>query len=634
MITVVSTPTRTIGGITSNVVAARAQALFQFSTDLAAEENYKINIMILDENDDVLISTIFKYSVKVDGTVNVDLGRVVTEINESRGALSTRFKINYFETYTGNVGPETIIGEWLAVYGEKQILSTGGANMYEYLLNDPTSKQATPFDKPVFWEFFDRAISVVIDSDFQARTGLTQYRVKSVQYDINKLPISTEYSNYITDLTPRLDLNLISGAAPYIGVSIDGLTEEIIHERRHVCDNPIMIDWLNSYGGVEQWMFEVDQIYDRDAGQGISYQSAISGDISTVNRTKHRQSPKWIQQIIVKAENLTLDQLKALQEIKSSISVRAQLDNSGMEWVGVVCSGKFSTIHNSGDDRHEFTMQIEFPDNFDFNEAVEYNLEPIDPDVAHVLSRMFSPSELEETAITNFILAEKAVGNYQLYDEFYCHSLGAVNGVIGFKNKTGVSVGGVTFDVNGATFNGTTGYINTNFNQLDDAIVSSQNNIGRQSFVKDFPSPVYDFAQIYEGLAVFYNTVFDSGHLSGVTNVAGKLRAEAGGTSSTEFNNQNAPSLYGAVRVSQTQNEAYVNGVLAASVFSPSQVLVNSPYYIGAINSFDVTLDTSSPANFTEITISTYTLHGAIGFDSVAHNTNVRALLTELGVVL
>ena len=51
MITVISTPTRTIDTILSNVIGARAQALFQFTTDLVAEENYKINIEILDENE-------------------------------------------------------------------------------------------------------------------------------------------------------------------------------------------------------------------------------------------------------------------------------------------------------------------------------------------------------------------------------------------------------------------------------------------------------------------------------------------------------------------------------------------------------------------------------------------------------
>ena len=379
-VTLVSTPTKTINGIESNVIAARSQALFSFTTDEIGQDNLKLNIEILDENSVKLIDVIFKYSFRLDGSITINLGRIVTEITESRHQLSTRFKVKYWETYTGQGPgpPPPIIGEWLAVYAEKQLLSIGGANMAEYVLDGSASKLATVFKNPVYWDGFERTVSMVIDSEFNTRTGLSQYRLKNRILDINKNEEDILYKAFITDLTPRLDLDHIINGGNYVGVSVDGLSEEILYERRDSCANPLMIDWLNSKGGIDQWLFNIDQIFERDSGQGLTYQSYITDDIATVGRTKFRQSPRWIQQVILKAENLTLDQLKALQEINSSISIRVWLNNDGSEWVGVIVSGRFSSTHNTQDALNEFSLQLEFPDNFDFEEGQNYFSQEID----------------------------------------------------------------------------------------------------------------------------------------------------------------------------------------------------------------------------------------------------------------
>lgn len=393
-ITVISTPTKTVNGVTSNVVAGRSQIPFEFFVDDFDYPNYKVNIDVLDEDDNPYLEVTYKYSPKPDGTLFIDLGRIVTEINERRAALSINFKLSYYFTYDGGpVDTPTIIGPWLAVYAEKQLLSEGGSNMWDYILATPESKFLnkflTRFQEGQIWDGFNRTYSYIIDSDYTARTGLSEVTTTFNYYDINKNLLSS-ITRVETDLTPRVVIAyIIPGYTPYVGVVIDGLTEEVLYKRAHACNNAIVIDWVNNKGGVDQFIFDIDQLYEVDSHEGLISELAMLEDISGVRRTKFRSAPTWTQQVILKAENLGLHQFKALQEIKSSISVRAWLNNNGQEWIGVICSSKYTTRNNSIDQLHEITLQMELPDNFDLQEAINYlDFEPevlIDSDLEELI---------------------------------------------------------------------------------------------------------------------------------------------------------------------------------------------------------------------------------------------------------
>ena len=57
-----------------------------------------------------------------------------------------------------------------------------------------------------------------------------------------------------------------------------------------------------------------------------------------------------------------------------------------------------------------------------------------------------------------------------LYDEFWCFSLGSTNGLNGFKGTKATANGGLAWSVDGADFNGTNAYIDTNFNPSVDGV--------------------------------------------------------------------------------------------------------------------------------------------------------------------
>lgn len=387
-LTLVSTPEKTVNGVLSNVIAGRSQVPFEFLTTDQAEDNFKILVDLLDENDTPYLTFTFKYSPRPDGVLFIDLGRIVTEINEARQSLNVRFKIQYSSEWEGGSTAPVITQEFMAVYAEKQLLSEGGSNMWEYLLS-PDALFLTTFHNSTIWDGFIRTYSYVIDSNYTARTGLSEVTTTFNYYDINKNLVDS-ITRVETDLTPRVVIKAIMpSATPYVGVVIDGLTEEVLYERAPVCSNPIVVDWLNSKGGVDQHIFNFDQLFERDALDGLIWEDAITEDISQVRRTKSRTSATWSQQIILKAENLTITQLKALEEIKSSSSIRVWLNNDGREWIGVVASAKYRTTHNTQDKLHEFTLQLEMPNNFDLEQAINYTtFEPevlIDSDLEELI---------------------------------------------------------------------------------------------------------------------------------------------------------------------------------------------------------------------------------------------------------
>ena len=131
-LTITSEPIRTIDGVTSAANASRSQIPFILTTTEQAQPNFKIQVQIVDTAGVALITTIFKYSPKADGTLFLDVGPVLTEYLEKNGLVSVEFKLKYAQSFTGtSPNFSTSANAYLAVYAQKQIYSSGGANLME-----------------------------------------------------------------------------------------------------------------------------------------------------------------------------------------------------------------------------------------------------------------------------------------------------------------------------------------------------------------------------------------------------------------------------------------------------------------------------------------------------------------------
>ena len=238
-----------------------------------------------------------------------------------------------------------------------------------------------------------------------------------------------------------------------------------------------------------------------------------------------------------------------------------------------------------------------------------------DPDAEAWLNRMTSPTTTEQEGINNYVIAEKAANIWGLRDEDYVLCLGAVNSIVGAISKTAIINGGVTFDVNGATFNGTNGYINTNWI----ASVDGVNYVLNDSNISFFLKQVNPTASLKVAM----------GALAGRTDFG--IRST---TSESRINNTQL-NVVGAV--SNNEMWAMVDDATNIRLFKDGGVnttgvggttVSTEEIYLGARNNSGIA------ASFADITMSTFCVSAAIGWDHTAHNTNVRNLLTTLGVVL
>ena len=235
-------------------------------------------------------------------------------------------------------------------------------------------------------------------------------------------------------------------------------------------------------------------------------------------------------------------------------------------------------------------------------------------DACAVIDRMTEPTEIQQNSIATFVDAEVLNGNYELTDEFFCLSLGATNGLVGFKSKTAVKSGTVVFDINGANYAGA-GRIDTNWDNSADGVNSTQND-NMWGF----------YCKVTSGTANAMWYIQGNNNNSYFQRVTSNARLYNNGTS---FDVADAAmqndSLYMSIRDASDNADVYRNGVVETALAENSTVVVTGNVNIGG---------KADDTNYVTGIVSTVIMGGGIGFDPVAHNTNVRALLTNLGVSL
>jgi len=243
-------------------------------------------------------------------------------------------------------------------------------------------------------------------------------------------------------------------------------------------------------------------------------------------------------------------------------------------------------------------------------------------EVQAVLDRMTGLSVEEENSIVKFVNAEVDNGNWNLIDEFYMFALNdEVNALTGWKEKTATN-NGATHTPSGFTFNGSTDYINSNWNPSTD---------GNEYQTNDALAGVYVLNGTFSSLFGAYETAPPIGG-SSVLNLYGSItdiyRINSEGSANTQFpNHMSGNSLIYIDRTWFEDTNAYINGVLKVEGNNSVTIPPDLNIYIGARNQDGVAVTHSA----TEL--SSFIVGAGIGFDHSSHYTNMITLLTELGAI-
>ena len=382
-LTITSEPIRTIDGVTSAANASRSQIPFILTTTQQAQPNFKIEITIMDTSGGFLLTTVFKYSPKPDGTLFLDVGQILTEYLEKNGLLSVEFKLRFREAWTG-FSPtfSTSANSYLAVYAQKQIYSSGGANLYNHVFNSATltGTALTKWVEPRIYSQFKRTVGLL--------NNVTRQASMTVQYlTINKVFISNALTKQITGQpigVLNFDLVDYSAAFPsnaaYVRAAFADAggqnLKNVDYKIYPSCSQPIFIEYLNSLGAYEQYVFNLKQEVQVASSTGIESSRAINQDYATANVTNIRVANDWVQQLICQTDQLSNDDLLAISEIKRSTSVRVLLTRDGSKFVQVVATNNLSDIYSTDNANNGYSLQLQMPNNFNVFEAINYELTP------------------------------------------------------------------------------------------------------------------------------------------------------------------------------------------------------------------------------------------------------------------
>ena len=255
--------------------------------------------------------------------------------------------------------------------------------MFQFLADETTKGlPLTLFSSPKAWKRWRRTSNVLIDPNLLSRTTeiqmVSDYLKADGTFIANSLTevISTTngvYSPAIEDPNTGTPDN-----AKYIEVRYETTAGniEVLERQRYElqdsCAKPILIEWVNELGGFEQYVFDYSQDIQILTEAGIRAEKGIVQDFADVTETKIRVADDWTQSILVQVDNLTTNELYALNDILKSTSVRILLDRAGNTAIKCVIANTFSTQYTTSDARHTFTMQLELPNNVNVYELIDY----------------------------------------------------------------------------------------------------------------------------------------------------------------------------------------------------------------------------------------------------------------------
>lgn len=369
-LTVITTPRKNIGGYDSDA-ASTTQLLYKFSESVITPgEAYVLRIVIPE------LSNLERFYVpKTNGDIEFNIGPSVEGALFDAGLTNISYTLVYSSIRNG---VETAGGTTIAILGvisKRQILSANGANLFDFILYNtdlPLTTPLTNFIEGRKWIGWAKSM-YYINMDYAAMDVL------EAETDINKTFIAPTVITPITPTPPGIISHLlmepVDANAFFLEITLQsGLSLSKKHRLKYEeeCKNPVMISWLNSLGGMDQWLFQIEQSVSNQIEEGRRFQTPITTDIETIRTTKGRFAPRDIQRMTLKVDKLNQNELQTLHEIKTSEIVRLWLNKDGSEYVGVIVSSGYVTDFTTGKTNYEFSLNIELPDNFDFFKAKLY----------------------------------------------------------------------------------------------------------------------------------------------------------------------------------------------------------------------------------------------------------------------
>ena len=402
-ITLTGTPAITREGETVNLFTASNKLLFEFT---AGASEASLQVQVQDASSGVL-GTLKTVPFNSDSTLTIDAGFILRNqlnndddsdnargSNDFSGIGSTApFKLAY---RVGGTGSYTVLSTlYQAVRGVRQYGSTYGASVADYtpLMTgttvDYTGKFLTLFENPVLFWYADGTPATSADvSAFQSQLAfpmrLADYTVIQILrarwYTGATLSATDEYVDAGTNTaiitfaipeaetayqysTVAIDVGTNDGGGSLASVAVDTITFQI----QRVCNNPTALKWINSLGAWEVWVFEGRTPYSLDTDSLGGEYGIYQADISTATESRRYLNKSARKSVSLFADNLLLDQVRAISEIVTSPHVIMYVGDlvggtDFTDWEGVTIDAGSFRVEDTYDKRHKISLDVNMID--------------------------------------------------------------------------------------------------------------------------------------------------------------------------------------------------------------------------------------------------------------------------------
>jgi hypothetical protein len=250
----------------------------------------------------------------------------------------------------------------------KQLKELYGNNLLDFLVKDPTGgapigKFLTSFLNPRMWGTQARSISFVLGTSNYGTTT----RVQQVAYTAAGGSLGVVFNDY-SNLTPGIYswvMTYVPNAAYYLVDVRTPAALKLVKEIRvnavDICNPYIGVEWENSLGGFDQWVFQRAIEVAMEPGASPVISERYDPDIENSKGNLYRDSVDLQETITVFDDNVPTGDLVFLDSLKKSKQVRLFLTGGG--YIVVVPTGS-TTVGAVRNKVNRITVQLQMPRNF------------------------------------------------------------------------------------------------------------------------------------------------------------------------------------------------------------------------------------------------------------------------------
>lgn len=367
-----------------------------YINNLTTHTNYRVEIQVWNDGvTEQLINETFEYVPRQSGVLFTDLSDLMLFILRSNDLLSKHIAIKWRELWNedtsdvfnvatsaqivNGVKPQAINGTFLSV-DQIFLEFVGSVNLGRWLTMFPSTDGLTGQASKLLFKGWANFMYYIVDEEFNTRTGgdpeTEEYSEALDTGAVVLLTGPTVVATTVNVIEHEITNNNNAAWGIQLQIKEDTGNTEVYEsytlQNAEPISNPIMVQWLNSLGGRDQWLFQYNQeVKESIMGEVTSFSShqeqwenQPTRSITSVNAEKR-------QSIMLEAVGLDTPQFLAMKDIFISDDINVWLKKDASKKKGVIIDPKRMS-YETKDSLYNLSIVIEFEPGYDLFRNLEY----------------------------------------------------------------------------------------------------------------------------------------------------------------------------------------------------------------------------------------------------------------------